>query len=476
MLKKNINVFIWGNFNVLHPGHLRLIKFASDCGGNLLIGITPNGTKGVYVDENIRLEAFNSLRVLSNAFIMYESIEEVINRIKPEIIIKGKEYENIYNIESELIEKYGGKLIFTSGEVQFSSLGIFKNKLKDIDKLIEEPREYLDRHQIKKDNLITILNKYKQKKILIIGDVIVDEYIDCEALGMSQEDPTVVVSPLQSKNFIGGSGIVAAHAASLCGQSTLITVIGNDKESRFVKQILKKNKVKLIDFKDNTRPTTLKQRFRVSNKTLLRVSKLRQHSISRELINEIFIKIKELIIQNDLVIFSDFNYGCLPQELVDKITSECINLKIPFTADSQSSSQIGDISRFKNALLLTPTEREARLALRDNENGIANLVKKLSNYSIANNILLTLGQQGVFLYSPINNLNQYENDQIPALNPAPKDVSGAGDSMLLCSSLALICDGSIWEAAYLGSIAAAIQVSKIGNIPLRIDEIMKEIQ
>src|SRR5207302_4312305 len=97
-------------------------------------------------------------------------------------------------------------------------------------------------------------------------------------------------------------------------------------------------------------------------KTLLRVSHLKQHGIEAELKDKILDAIRSSIKAIDLVIFADFNYGCLPQKVVDDISALCEANGVAMVADSQSSSQVGDVSRFHDMLLLTPTEREARLA------------------------------------------------------------------------------------------------------------------
>ena len=115
-------------------------------------------------------------------------------------------------------------------------------------------------------------------------------------------------------------------------------------------------------FEDDNRPTTVKQRYRASGKTLLRVSHLRQHDISQNLVSQILSKVKAVLPTTDILIFSDFNYGCLPQSLVDEITTICRRRKIMMVADSQSSSQTGDISRFKDMML--QRQRNARRDLQ----------------------------------------------------------------------------------------------------------------
>jgi bifunctional ADP-heptose synthase (sugar kinase/adenylyltransferase) len=177
----------------------------------------------------------------------------------------------------------------------------------------------------------------------------------------------------------------------------------------------------------------------------------------------------------DILVFSDFNYGCLPQSLVDKIILKAKLEGVIVAADSQSSSQVGNIARFKNANLITPTEREARISLRDQENGLVILSEKLRIESNAKNILLKLGEEGLMIHSDTYGAGDWLTDQIEALNRAPRDVAGAGDSLLISSALALAAGGNIWEAAYIGSLAAAVQVGRVGNIPIKQEEILDEL-
>jgi len=224
---------------------------------------------------------------------------------------------------------------------------------------------------------------------------------------------------------------------------------------------------------DDSRPTTLKQRFRSRSKTLLRVSHLAQRLIDESFQNELAAKLAKACSDADLLVFSDFNYGTLPQGVVDQVTAIAAKNKTKIVADSQSSSQIGDISRFKNVDLLTPTEREARLALRNTEDGLVVIAELVCVAANAGAAIVKLGEQGVLLHARKG--KTFETDQIPALNSAPQDVAGAGDCMLVASSLALTVGANMWEAGLLGSLAAAIQVGRVGNTPITQDEILHEL-
>jgi bifunctional ADP-heptose synthase (sugar kinase/adenylyltransferase) len=144
-------------------------------------------------------------------------------------------------------------------------------------------------------------------------------------------------------------------------------------------------------------------------------------------------------------------------------------------ADSQSSSQIGDICRFRDMDLLTPTEHEARIATRNHQDGLVILAEQVRQQSGARNVLLKLGEEGMLIL-PTNEPGGGLTDRLDALNTAPRDVAGAGDSLLIASALALASGGTIWEAAYLGSLAAGVQVGRVGNTPIRTKELLQLLQ
>jgi len=381
--------------------------------------------------------------------------------------VKGKEHEFKLNIEQGAVDSYGGKLIFSSGEMRFSSIDLLKREMVDSNlSSIVRPTDFLGRHNFTMADLRTTVSKFKGFRVTVVGDLIVDEYISCDAVGMSQEDPTLVVTPIQNQMFIGGAGIVAAHGQTLGATVNFISVSGRDATANFANNKLDEYGVSIEIFKDDSRPTTLKQRFRASGKTLLRVSHLRQHDISHDLARKMGAAIRAVLPKTDLLIFSDFNYGCLPQALVDEISQECKERNILMVADSQSSSQIGDVSRFTDMMLLTPTEREARLAVRDFDSGLVVLAEKLRIKAQAKNIVLTMGAEGLLAHAATKEADEWLTDRLPAFNSAPKDSAGAGDSLLISCSMALAVGADIWQSMYLGSIAAACQVSRVGNMPL----------
>jgi rfaE bifunctional protein kinase chain/domain len=466
--------FVSGNFNVVHPGHMRLLKFAAEQCDFLVVGVNPDWAAGVAVPLDLRLEGLESISLVDRVVQLSSAPEHFIALLQPDLVIKGKEFEGIENPEDAATALYGGKLVFSSGEMRFSSLDMLRREYFETNfSTIRKPLEYPTRHNFDVLGLRRILPKLTGLRVLVIGDLIVDEYITCDPIGMSQEDPTIVVTPLDSKTFVGGAGVVSAHARGLGADVCYCTVVGADEAAEFALQSLSEYGVTAEAFVDDSRPTTRKQRFRANNKTLLRVNHLRQHPISSDVAEQMLVAISRQLPTTDLLLFSDFNYGCLPQELVDAVIEQASARGIMMAADSQASSQRADISRFKGMALITPTEREARLALNDFDSGLAAVSERLHDAARAATVVVTLGSEGVLVSGSRN--GELFTDRLPAFNTMPRDVAGAGDSLFTSVSLALCAGIDIWQGIYFGSLAAACQVSRVGNAPLTALDLLTEI-
>ncbi len=468
-------VFVSGNFNVLHPGHVRLLNFARETGAFLAVGINPDSAPDIAVPAELRLEAVQSISAVDHAFIISEDIETVLRSIMPDVVVKGREHANRNNPEQAVLDSYGGQMLFSSGDMRFSSLDLLERDYQATEaSAVLLPEDYPERHGFELSSLIGLVEGFSALRVVVIGDLIVDDYVECDALGMSREDPTIVVTPIKTHRFVGGAGIVSAHAAGLGAAVGFFTVAGADEVADYAENKLADFGVDNRLYRDQSRPTTLKQRYRASGKSLLRVNHLRQHSIPLEILERMLADITERLPETDLLLFSDFNYGCLPSELVERLGEACGKNDVVMVADSQASSQLADISRFRDMKLITPTEIEARLALKERSAGLVVVGENLRKLSRAENVVITLGAEGLLVHAPKG--GQFVTDRLPALNTAPKDVAGAGDSLFTCASLALCAGGDIWQASLLGSVAAACQVGRVGNTPLSSGEIKAEIE
>ena len=465
MKEKAEVVFVSGKFRVIHAGHMRLFRTAKDYGRKLVVALDMEGLS----EEEIRWRK----NILNNIEYVHEVIEfdgdinKVIKLVRPDIVIKGHEFRTVENLESKSLAEYGGKLVFTSGANYYSESELIgRSDSEFIEKLALMPQEFMARNKISTNRLLSIIGEFSKLKVCVIGDLIIDEYINCHPLGMSQEEPTVVVTPVDKKRFFGGAGIVAAHCRSLGAKTSLITVIGEDETSSWAAEKGAEYQLVNLNIVDATRPTTLKQRFRSGTQTLLKISHLTQDFLATEKEDELIGKFSEIAQDIDVLILSDFSYGVLSPRVVEQVLSIASKHGIFVSADSQSSSQIGNLEKFTRIDLISATEREARLELKDNTSGLVVVAEGLRKELRSANLLLKMGGDGVLISAEDKAGQILATDEIAAMNKKPVDTSGAGDSMLAGASLALASGASIYEAALIGSVLAGIQVGRLGNVPI----------
>lgn len=334
-------VFVSGNFNIVHPGHVRLINFARSCGDALVVGLLVDGEPSVAVPYELRAEALRSMAAVHDVVpLQANEVVSFIATLQPHAVVKGKEHELHDNPEREVVKSYGGHLIFSSGDIRFSVVDLIRREAEGRDQpRLRRNGEFATQHALQPERLNGIVTSYSGIRALVLGDLIIDEYIHCDPLGMSQEDPTIVVTPVHSQRFTGGAGIVAGHVASLGGSASLLSITGADETAEAAAHSLGAMSVAHELVRDTTRPTILKQRFRAAGKTLLRVSHLRAHDAGDEYATRLLHAVEARLPTTDVLIFSDFNYGCLPQPLVDAVTLRCREMRVPYVADSQASSR-----------------------------------------------------------------------------------------------------------------------------------------
>lgn len=475
MNKPRGKALVSGKFKVIHSGHIRLFKLARELSKELVVALDAFGLDEE--DVSWRVQALQNINFVDRVLIYENDIEEVLEKELPEIVVKGSEFAQVLNVEEQILSKWGGRLIFSSGDSFFSERDMIPAKSEGQSRskpLL--PEEFMQRHKISIDRLLELLKSFQGKKVCVIGDLIIDEFINCHPLGMSQEEPTIVVTPIDKKRFLGGAGIVAAHCASLGADTTLMTVRGDDEVGQWSLEMCSEYGFNLFSIVDSTRPTTHKQRFRSGSQTLLKLTHLRQESISSDLEDELIEKCTAIVQASDVVIFSDFSYGVLTARVTEEILKMAKMGRVFVAADSQSSSQMGDLSRFLSCDLITSTEREARLELRDENSGLVILAEKLRSSLAAKNLLLKLGGDGLIIHGMNQSGGLVVTDQVPALNDAFIDASGAGDSLLSTSALCLASQATIYEAALLGSIVAAIQVGRLGNVPVTKSQVLNLLQ
>jgi rfaE bifunctional protein kinase chain/domain len=473
-------VLCQGHFNVVHPGHVRFLQYAKNLGERLVVivlgtGHLPDDFRSHYFNEEDRLANVEALHFVDYVYLLQgtSTPEGVIELLRPDYYVLGQEFEQELagSVEEQLqvLKEAGGQVVFHSGGAEYG------------DRAPQSVREVLDRERLlqflqtcaKQDVEIGKLKKkladFSKCRLLVIGDMIVDSYVSCQALGMSSEAPLVVAKELESLNYLGGAGIVAAHVSALGASCEYLTVVGEDREAEFAADKLAAHGVKAHLIADRSRPTTFKTRFLIENQKVFRLSRLNDHPLLPVIEGQLIDRLIELAPHFDGVIVSDFNYGVMTKHVIETLAELAERHSFKLIGDLQCSSQIGDIRRLQGYDLLCPNEKEARISLHSRDAGLEWIAKEMFKTAATRNLILKLGASGLIAYTSYPstaNDDLHRSQHFPALVSNPLDVMGAGDALLATTAISLCCGLDIMESAALGVCSAALAVQNMGNVPI----------
>jgi rfaE bifunctional protein kinase chain/domain len=475
----------YGHFNLIHPGHLRYLQHAKTLAKKLIVAIKSDreldvDSFGQHFSENERAESVANLEIVDHVVILdNNSLDELISNLKPSVLVLGKEFENRKTKKIELaintVNKQG-RVVFHAGEAHYATTQFLHDSISNIESSnIVKFNAICESNKITCNRLQSIISSFSDSKLLVIGDTIVDNYVACDAVGMSAEAPVLVVKELENREFIGGAAIVASHVRALGTKCHYISVVGDDLLSKSVKDVLSNRDIDTNLIIDPSRPTTYKTRYMVENQKLFRVSRIKDHKISEKIENQVINKLNELAPNIDGIMVSDFVYGVITPNIMTEILHLAKKFNLKLFGDLQCSSQVGKVTKFNEFDLITPTEKEARIALDDNESGIEWIANTLLENTHAKNMLMKLGSDGFIAYS---SRDLGGRQDFPALTANPVDVAGAGDSLFAAMSASLASKASLIEASAIGACMASLAVQEVGNIPItkgRLDSYILDI-
>lgn len=321
-----------------------------------------------------------------------------------------------------------------------------------------------------KDLLFNIIDKYNNISILIVGDIILDEYIWGKATRLSPEAPVPVLDVKKHNYILGGAANVANNIAALKGNVTICGIVGDDIYAKETISILNQSGIdSSCVMTDKDRPTTVKTRLIAHNhQQLARVDREKRIPIDTGCENMILNKISDVIDSFDLIILSDYAKGVLTPALCQKIIKLSNQNNKLILVDPKGL----DFSKYSGATLMTPNRLEAETATKspvDTSPDI--LASRLYDSLDIKNVLVTLGEDGLLFY------NKDDTFKIPAVTSEVYDVTGAGDSLIAALALSIPASGHNLEASVvLGNYSAGVAVRKIGTTTVSPDELKNLIK
>lgn len=470
-----------GNFDVVHPGHVRHLLYAKTKGDILVASLIADEQMKKkkfrpYVPEDLRAINLAALEVVDYVVIDHEPTPlRNLGMIQPDYFAKGYEYfsEGVNaetREEMQVLETYGGEIIFTPGDLVYSSSALVELAPPRI--ASEKLMTLMRAEGVGFEDLYGALDKLKGVKVHVVGDTIIDSYTYCSMIGGMTKTPTISVLFQKKVDYSGGAAVVAKHLKAAGAEVTFSTVLGNDVLRDFVLDDMDKAGVNIRPIIDETRPTTNKNAIVAEGYRLLKVDTLDSRSISEKTLRRLKKQIAES--KADAVIFSDFRHGIFNRHTIPELSS-AIPADVFRVADSQVASRWGNILEFEGFDLITPNERETRFALGDQDSVVRPLALELHRRSKCKTLILKLGERGIITYRSNSQWDFRAFFAIESFAERVVDTVGAGDALLAYSTLAMIATRNEVIASILGCMASGIECEYDGNWPVMPEAVGKKI-
>ncbi len=324
--------------------------------------------------------------------------------------------------------------------------------------------------KISEKRLLQLKKNFKQKRIAVIGDMMLDIYFWGDVKRISPEAPVPVLEVENEFYRFGGAANVALNISALNGIAEPIGVIGYDNYGTIFNSLLSEQKIShhgLIV--DESRPTTAKTRVIADSQHVVRIDKESKETIAKDIQNKIFDYVKSIINKLDGIILQDYNKGVLSSSLIAQLIELANKNNTLVTVDPK----FNNFYEYKNVTVFKPNRKEAEDILgmkikTDVDVSFAGntLLKKLNS----KNVLLTLGEDGIAVFE-----KGKPEKRMPTKARKVADVSGAGDTVISTLTIALAAGANIYEASYLANYAGGIVCEEVGIIPIELDKLFDTV-
>lgn len=469
-LSKKTIALCHGVFDLLHPGHLRHLAKAKEIADVVLVSITADkyvnkGPNRPAFPENLRVEALAS--IVSVDFVVitpYETAVEIIELVKPNLYVKGNDYEDeardvTGNIskEKKCVEQHGGKLVHTN-EVVFSSSQLINQHYSNHS---EEVLNWLTSIKSKYSNeeILSWIKQISSLKVSVIGETIIDSYTDCEVLGKSSKDPVLCLNKGHSKSYAGGILAIGANCHGLGSKTRIITGFNAKDKERPEIRAIKDMGIDLVSIDTAPFPTIEKERI-VDSRTSTRILELYEMNDTAMSTkkNEQFVElVQDNIKDTDLVIIADYGHGLINNKVVQALdeSKKYLSLNAQVNAGNRG---LNTVLKYTRADFVTLNAFETQIEIRRRNISLNQFLEETKVLLKTSKILITKGSSGLTIYDAGGN-----EQHSPALAAHVKDRVGAGDAVLCITAMLSALNAPNEIIGFYGALVGAWAVSFTGN-------------
>lgn len=468
---KNI-VLCHGVFDLLHPGHIQHFQEAKAQGDILVVSVTDSkyvrkGPGRPYFSNEQRLHSLAAIECIDYVILSKNyTVNDVVEVVRPDLYVKGAEYQiaekditGKISEEVDLVRKYGGEIYFTGGDV-FSSTKLI-NQVFPV--FSEDTKRYLSsfKESYTMEKIQDYISRMKNLNILVIGDIIIDDYVFCSIQGLMSKNNGYSARFLKEEKYFGGSMAIAKHLAEFCPNVSLISIIGCEEDiTKRLENTCKNINLKLIQ--SSSFSTIVKKRYvepddkrKDLNKVFVINNLSQDMRIEDTLLEKFYRQLKREVSEYDAVFLCDFGHGLIDETAMRIIESKAQKLVLNCQTNSSNYGR-NLITKYRRADFFSMDEKELQIAFGDYtktwEEQLDRLAKKLNAQG-----WLTRGSKGATAIVDGRLID------CPALVLDVVDTIGAGDAFYSIAGLMAVAGAPVEAGMFMGNVAGALASNVIGN-------------
>lgn len=462
-----------GVFDLLHPGHIQHFQEAKSLGDILVVSVTAEkyvrkGPNRPYFNNDLRLNSLAAIACIDYVMLSEDyTVRDIIEVVKPDLYVKGQEYKKEEDDitgkiteEVQLVREYGGDVYYTNGDV-FSSTNLINKAFPVFNSEMNDYlREFSKKYSIKDVKKYT--GKMESLKVLVLGDVIIDEYVFCKVQGMMSKNVGYSAKYINSEKYLGGSIAIARHIAEFSSDVTLMSIIGNEVDINNQMENECSQHITLDMIVSDEVETIVKRRYIEPDERRNELNKIfvinnlkDKMQIPTQPMAYLKAKLSDKVKDYDVVFLCDFGHGLVDREIMD-IIQEQAKLIVLNCQTNSSNYGLNLITKYSRADYFSLDQKELRLAFSDYSQDEDELLRKLSEKLGANG-WLTKGSKGA------NFINDGSIGSCPAFILEAMDTIGAGDAFFALAGMSVAAGAPIDMATFLGNIGGALATKIIGN-------------
>lgn len=475
-----------GCFDIVHPGHIRYLQFARQLGDRLVVSLTGDATiaKGAgrpHIPQELRAENLAALEIVDWVVIdPHPTASELLDLIRPDVYVKGREYATSgdprFLREREIVERYGGRVVFHSGDVVFSSTRLIESLARDASLDEHRLRTLCARHGIDAATAAATLEAFQGLRVLVAGDLIVEKYVLCDASEAADDAPVLALRRLGADEYLGGAAATALQLAALGARPTLLAATSPDAgPSGPLAQRLSDAGVEPLLIP--ARPTIVERStFVADDAKLFKLTDGPVTPLDSAAERRAAGLIGERLAELRLLVWADHGFGALTPGLLAAVAPRAAARGI--TVAGYAPGRFGELALLRGSDLLIATERQLRSALHDMTSGVPAVTFALLERTAGRSAIIALRRRGLLGFerelpatAAVATPQRLRSEYVSSFVTHGADWTGGEEAILAVAGLTLAAGRPVALATYLAAAGEALAVARAGPTPVRTAEL-----